>query len=107
MGGAWGTVDAFVPGVEASIGWRQFDFYLEGEYVRDNKEHNDSYWYAWTELGYKPRRVAAPRASRASARARSGERDIQRGPFVQFTWRNFTLGAYWFNPGSNEQVVVG
>ena len=36
LGGAWGSVHAFVPGLEASLGWRQFDFYIEGEYVHDN-----------------------------------------------------------------------
>ena len=53
LGGAWGS-PAFVPGLEASVGWRQFDFYIEGEYVRDNDEHTGSYWYAWSELGFRP-----------------------------------------------------
>lgn len=107
LGGAWGTVQAFVPGVEASVGWRQLDFYLEGEYVRDNKDRNDSYWYAWSELGYRP--VEWLRVGLAGQRtlAYGGERDIQRGPFVQLTWRNFTLGGYWFNPGAGDQIFVG
>ena len=33
-------------------------------------------------------------------------RDIQRGPFVQFKWRRVTVGGYWFNPGSDDQIVV-
>ena len=26
--------------------------------------------------------------------------------FAQLTWRRFTLGGFWFNPGSSDQVVV-
>ena len=39
-------------------------------------------------------------------RAYGGDRDIQRGPFAQLTWRSVTIGGYWFNPGSSDQVVV-
>ena len=107
IGGAWGTVHAFVPGVEASVGWRQLDFYLEGEYVRDNRDHADSYWYAWSELGYRPAEWLRLGIAGQRTRAYGGERDIQRGPFVQFTWGPVTFGGYWFNPGSDDQVFVG
>jgi hypothetical protein len=106
LGGAWGSVRAFVPGVEASLGWRQFDFYIEGEYVRDNAEHSSSYWYAWTELGFKPVEWLRIGVAGQRTRAYGGDRDIQRGPFAQLIWRSVTIGGYWFNPGSSDQVVV-
>ena len=34
-------------------------------------------------------------------------RDIQRGPFAQVTSRSVTIGGYWFNPGSSDQILVG
>lgn len=43
VGGAWGDTKAFVPGFEASVAWRRFDFYIEAEYVRDSAERADSY----------------------------------------------------------------
>ena len=107
LGGAWGTTQAFVPAVEGSVSWRQFDFYLEGEYVRDNKEQTSSYWYAWSELGYQPAEWVRIGVAAQRTRAYGGEREIQRGPFAQFTWRNITIGGFWFNPGSSEQVFVG
>jgi hypothetical protein len=106
LGGAWGTVDAFVPAVEASVAWREFDFYIEGEYVRDNHEHSDSYYYAWSELGYRPAEWLRFGLAAQRTRAYGGERDIQRGPFAQLTWKRVTLGGYWFNPGSKDQVFV-
>lgn len=107
LGGAWGTTQAFVPGLEASLGWRQVDFYLEGEYVRDTGEQTDSYWYAWSELGFRPAEWVRFGVAAQRTRAYGGERDVQRGPFAQLTWRRVTVGGYWFNPGSNDQVFVG
>jgi hypothetical protein len=58
-------------------------------------------------LGLRP--VEWLRVGIAGQRTRlyGGEREFQRGPFAQVTWRRITIGGYWFNPGSNEQVFVG
>jgi hypothetical protein len=107
VGGAWGATQAFVPGLEASVAWRQLDFYIEAEYVRDSHDHADSYFYSWSELGFRP--VEWLRVGMAGQRTRAygGERDIQLGPFAQLTLGPVTIGGYWFNPGSSEQVFVG
>jgi hypothetical protein len=107
LGGAWGSTQAFVTALEASVAWKKFDFYIEAEYVRDSHQQSDSYFYAWSELGFRP--VEWLRVGIAGQRTRTygNERDIQRGPFAQVTWGAFTLGGYWFNPGANDQVFVG
>ena len=51
---AHGETQAFVPALEASVAWKQFDFYIEAEYVRDSNQRDDSYFYAWSELGVRP-----------------------------------------------------
>lgn len=107
LGGAWGSTRAFVPGFEASLGWRSLDVYVEAEYVRDRGGRSDSYLYAWSELGYTPLEWLRIGLAAQRTRAYGGERDIQRGPFAQLTWRLLTIGGYWFNPGSSEQVFVG
>jgi hypothetical protein len=106
VGGAWGTVRAFVPGIEASVASGRFDFYTEAEYVRDHGDHSANYLYAWSELGFRP--VEWLRAGLVGQRTRAYgvDRDFQRGPFVQATWRRVTVGGFWFNPGSSEQVFV-
>ena len=43
-----------MPALEASVAWKQLDFYIEAEYVRDNHQRTDSYFYAWSELGFRP-----------------------------------------------------
>jgi hypothetical protein len=107
LGGAWGTTQAFVPGVEASLAWRQIDFYVEAEYVRSRRDAAEDYTYAWSELGWRP--VQWLRFGLAGQRTNiyGGERSFQRGPFAQFTWGPVTVGGYWFNPGSSAQIFVG
>jgi hypothetical protein len=107
LGGAWGTTQAFVPGFEASVAWKQLDFYVEAEYVRDSHERTDSYFYAWSELGFRPAEWLRIGIAGQRTRTYGGERDIQRGPFAQLTWGPITIGGYWFNPRSGDQVFVG
>jgi hypothetical protein len=107
LGGAWGTTQAFVPGLEASLAWGPFDFYVEAEYVRDSSERTASYTYAWSELGFRPIEWLRVGVAGQRTRVYGGERDIQRGPFGQLTWGHVTVGGYWFNPGSSDQVFVG
>jgi hypothetical protein len=106
LGGAWGEISAFVPGLEASVGWKRLDFYVEAEYVRDNKAQSDSYTYAWSELGFQAFEWLRIGLAGQRTRAYGGAREYQRGPFVQGSWGPVTLGGYWFNPGASEQVFV-
>lgn len=107
LGGAWGTTQAFVPGLEVTLGWKQFDFYVEAEYVRSRSNQAEDYVYAWSELGWRP--IEWLRFGLAGQRTNiyGGERSFQRGPFAQVTWGPVTLGGYWFNPGSSAQIFVG
>jgi hypothetical protein len=107
VGGAWGPLQAFVPGLEASLAWGKFDFYTEVEFVRDRNDNSASYNYAWSELGYKPLEWLRFGAVGQRTRAYGGDREFQRGPFLQVTLGPATLGAFWFNPGSKDQVFVG
>jgi len=106
LGGVWGTTRGFVPGLEAAVGWKSLDFYLEAEYVRSSVDVKDSYLYAWSELGYRPFEWLRLGLAGQRTNIYDSGRDIQRGPFVQFTWRRVTIGGYWFNPGSSDQLVV-
>jgi len=107
LGGAWGTTQAFIPGLEASATWGKFDFYVEAEYVRDNKQDEASYAYAWSELGFRPVKWLRIGAAGQRTRIYGGDRNIQIGPLAQVTWGPVTIGGYWFNPGSSDQVFVG
>jgi hypothetical protein len=106
LGGAWGPLRAFVPGFEFSAAWKRIDFYVEAEYVRDKSAAEGSYTYAWSELGFKAFEWLRIGAAGQRTRAYGGEREFQRGPFAQASFGPATLGAFWFNPGSKDQVFV-
>jgi hypothetical protein len=107
LGGAWGPFKAFVPGFEASLARKRLDFYVEAEFVRDRDDPSASYNYAWSEIGFMAFEWLRIGAVGQRTRAYGGEREFQRGPFVQATWGAVTIGGFWFNPGSDEQVFVG
>ena len=104
LGGVWGPLQAFVPGVELSLAYRRFDFYLEGEYVDDGDE---PYTYAWSELGFAAQDWLRIGLAAQRTRIFGEERDVQRGPFAQVNWDRITLGGFWFNPGADDQIFVG
>ena len=105
VGGAWGTTQSFVAGVEASLAWRAIDFYIEAEYV-PTRTRGESYTYAWSELGFRAAPWLRIGVVGQHTRTYGGEREFQRGPFAQVTWSAVTIGGYWFNPGADDQVFV-
>ncbi|HZZ93768.1 MAG TPA: hypothetical protein VFE23_14500 [Usitatibacter sp.] len=107
VGGGWGPMQAFIPGFEASLAWRRLDAYVEAEFVRDTHARTNDYNYAWSEIGFHATEALRVGAAGQRTRAYEVARDLQRGPFVQYAWKHVTLGAFWFNPGSSEQVFVG
>ena len=107
VGGAWGSIGGPIAGVEATLAKGRFDFYVEAEYVRGRGGKEDSYTYAWSELGFRPVEWLRLGAVGQRTRAYGGEREFQRGGFVQATYGKATASLFWFNPGSDSQVVVG
>jgi hypothetical protein len=53
LGGAWGAISAFVPGLEATVAWPRLDRYAGAEHVRDNNAQTDHYTCAWSEPGFQ------------------------------------------------------
>jgi hypothetical protein len=106
LGGAWGTTQAFTPGFEAAVSHGRFELYIEAEYVHDSHESSNSYFYSWNQLGFQTAKWLQLGVVGQRTRAYGGDRDIQSGPFAELTFGPVTIGGYWFNPGSSDQVVV-
>jgi hypothetical protein len=79
---------------------------MEAEYVRHLDEQEDSFTYAWSELGFSP--LERWRVGIAGQRLREygSERDVQRGVFAQFTPGTLTVGAYVFNLDADDDRFV-
>ena len=106
VGGLFGAARGVIPGVEASVAYGTLDAYIEAEYVHDLDEHSASYYYAWSELGWKP--VQWLRLGLVGQRTHEIEngRDLQRGAFAQLFIDKVTLGIYAFNPDSGSRYII-
>ncbi len=106
VGGLFGAARGVVPGVEASIGWRDLDFYVEAEYVRDLDDTSASYFYSWSELGWRP--LPWLRVGLAGQRTKvvASDRELQAGVFAQATAGPATLGVFAFNPDSGSRYLI-
>jgi hypothetical protein len=102
IGAVMGSKHGIAPGFEASAAHGIVDFYIEAEYVYDLDARDDSFTYAWSELGVAPLAWLRFGLVGQRSRAHESERDIQRGGFAQLTSGRFTLGAYVFNPDDSD-----
>jgi hypothetical protein len=107
VGGLFGAAHGVIPGVEAAVAYRSIDAYIEAEYVADARSSADSYYYAWSELGWKPAEWLRLGLVGQRTRVVHTERDLQRGLFAQFFLGSTTLGIYFFNPDSASRYVIG
>jgi hypothetical protein len=81
------------PGFEVSVAYGAVDFYTEAEYVHDSKVGEDSFTYAWSELGFSPRNWLRLGVVGQRTRVYQSDRDIQRGVFGQAVLGEITLGG--------------
>lgn len=103
IGAVFGAKQGVAPGLEAAVAYSFVDFYIEAEYVYDTDVRDDSFTYAWSELGFTF--VEWLRVGFVGQRTRvyESERDIQRGLFAQFTlFDRLTAGLFVFNPDDSD-----
>ena len=105
LGAVFGDTRGIAPGFEASLAYGIADFYIEAEYLHDSENHEDSYTYAWSELGFSPLEWLRFGLVGQRTRVYSSDLDIQRGGFAQIISGKVTLGLYVFNPTDSADRV--
>ena len=108
IGAVFGATQGIAPGFEASVMYGIADFYTEAEHVYDTNAKEDSYTYAWSELGLSPLDWLRFGLVGQRTRVINSDRDIQQGAFAQLiTPGKVTLGLYVFNPNdSNDRFTI-
>jgi len=103
-----GETEGIAPAFKASLAYGVVDFYVEAEYLYDTDVSEDSYTYAWSELGVSPAPWLRFGLVGQRTRVYESSRDIQRGPFAQIVLGKATLGVYVFNPddSANRLAIV-
>jgi len=106
LGAVFGETQGIAPGFKASAAYGIVDFYVEAEVLRDSKVRDDSFTYAWSELGFSPAKWLRFGIVGQRTRAYQSDRDIQRGGFAQLISGKLTLGLYVFNPDDSADRVA-
>jgi hypothetical protein len=106
LGVVFGAKQGIAPGLEASVAYGAVDFYTEAEYVYDNKVKEDSFTYAWSELGFSPWKWLRFGLVGQRTRVYRSDREFQRGVFGQAVLGEVTLGLYVLNPDDSADRVV-
>jgi hypothetical protein len=106
VGVAFGQTTGIVPAVEASLGYRTFDFYIESEYLVDLGEEPESFVYSWGELGYSPMDVLRCGLVAERTRVLQTPLGVERGAFLQVAPDPAVLSLYAFNPFTEYWFLV-
>ena len=106
LGGVFGDMEGFAPGFRLSLTRSWFEATSEAEYYIDNHDHEENFFYTWSEIAGYPLEWLRLGLSIQRTRAYETDLDIQRGPFVGFTWKSFDASAYVFNPGSDDATYT-
>ena len=106
VGAVVGQTKGVAPGALMSMAYKKFDLSTESEYVFNTEDQADNFFYTWSELGYSP--VDWLRLGLAGQRTRAYETplEVQRGPFVGFSYKNLNVTTYVFNIGWTDPTVV-
>lgn len=102
----FGSVRGAIPGLEASVAYGPVDFYIEAEYVYDRDNRADSYYYAWSELGWKPAEWLRLGLVGQRTRVVQTGRELQRGIFAQLVFGKTTLSFYAFDPDTSSRYAI-
>jgi hypothetical protein len=105
LGGVFGDVAGFAPGLKGSLSWRRLELCSEGEYVVDSKNAENSFFYNWSELTVSP--IDGFRFGMVTQRTHAyhSDREIQRGLIAGVSLKRLSLTSYVFNPDRDTRFV--
>jgi hypothetical protein len=106
VGGVFGDTTGVAPGYELTLSWGPLELYSEGEWVFDTGNSDDDFFYNWAQLGYSPWDWLEIGFASQRTRAYETGLDVQRGPFVGFTYKSVTLTVYVFNADAQPPTAV-
>ena len=105
VGAVFGATDGIAPGFAASLSWWKLDGYIEGEYVFA-RTSVDSFAYHWSEVAVAPIDWLRVGMVTQRTRAYATAREVQRGPFVNATFKRIDTAAYLFTREDAKPTFV-
>jgi len=106
IGGVFGDTTGIAPGFKGSLAWWKLELYSENEYVADTGNHEDSFFYNWSELTLVPVDWFRFGLVTQRTRAYKTDRDIQRGLVAGVSFKRLNFTGYAFNPDADKPSFV-
>ena len=106
VGGVFGDTAGIAPGYRLSLRYWKVELASESEYVIDSRDSADSFFYTWSELSVSPAEWVRAGVVVQRTRLYGGDRDVQRGFLVGFSWKKAYATAYLFNPDLSKPTFV-
>lgn len=101
-----GQTTGFAPGLEATLSWKSFELYGEGEYVFDVEGTDGDYFYNWSQLSWQAQNWLALGVSAQRTRMYQSELAIERGIFASATRPPVELSVFGFNLDGDEPFAI-
>jgi len=101
-----GQTTGFAPGLEATLSWKSFELYSEGEYVFDVEGTDGDYFYNWSQLSWQAQAWLALGLSAQRTRMYRSELAIERGVFASARRGPAELSVYGFNLDGDEPFAI-
>ena len=106
MGIVFGNTNGIAPGLELDATFKRFGFYSETEYVINFSGKENNFLYTWGELSFKPLEALSVGFCYQRTLLYQTDLEVQRGIMTKYFARNFNIGAYYFNPFSNDDLLT-
>lgn len=103
LGGVFGRTDGIAPGLEASLTWKKFNFWISNEYVFDTGDSANNFFYTWPQITYSP--IDWLHVGFVAQRTVATESDTQYGFLFGLTHKKTEFTSYILDPGPKPTVV--
>jgi hypothetical protein len=106
LGAVAGDTDGIAPGLELDVGWRRLAWYAEAEYLFDEDDRDDDFFYSWSTLTYGITDWLA--AGLVTERSKLVDTDfsVQHGLALELAREHVGLSLYAYNLGSDDSYAV-
>lgn len=106
LGGVVGLSNGIAPGLEFTLGYKNFELYSEMENLFDLKDSENNFYYNWADFTYSPTDWFWFGISGQRTRLYQTELDIQRGLLVGIGFKHLELNTYVYNIGYDDSFLI-
>lgn len=101
-----GKTSGVAPGAELWMGWKSVEFYTEGEYVFDNDNSDNSFFYSWSELVVNMPMQWRVGGAMQRTQTHDQPREFQGGVLVGTTLARVQVTAHVFDLDLDDKTFV-